>query len=442
VHEFLNGEYYLCPSSAHEIVDSLVTLRDKRRDDLYRLILTTLNTVLISIANDERYGPAVLYSDKRPFGKDSESCSVWVISLQCVLQEAICNQYQKDGRPSILSLMEPSLMHIPFPFSIELLKDAIKYFEYPYGLAVDINDVTFPRCDCIDDSGIPNFHMKCIKPAIIIAKHLYTEEEVVRRNSEYEESMTVFGRVEYDVDVWLEIQEGKKLLNAQVSVFKNHWRLNRSLNDELISDDKRMFNRLTAKVALLCEQMTKFETGEAFSKPMFKTMEEAQNILAKENESLSVLHQRLERLKELDERLQGLLYLSNSKIKELAVVHLKQKYCYIEYYEVLLLKYRRIASTGKLDRPWDGEDGAEYLSWWRMHVHDAEEVIVVEDEVGGSKLTSGGRRREVKEVQDGSDDMLLELLPEFNWEGCEEVDGRYKFALYDTFKASKGLPPN
>jgi hypothetical protein len=45
VHEFLNGEYYQCPATNKEIVDSITELRDRRETEMYMQILETFGQV-------------------------------------------------------------------------------------------------------------------------------------------------------------------------------------------------------------------------------------------------------------------------------------------------------------------------------------------------------------------------------------------------------------
>ena len=42
IHEFLNGEYFRCPSSSKEVVDRIVKLRDNRENEMYLGILNGL----------------------------------------------------------------------------------------------------------------------------------------------------------------------------------------------------------------------------------------------------------------------------------------------------------------------------------------------------------------------------------------------------------------
>ena len=149
-----------CSSSAEEIVARLVSLRARRRTDLYRLILNTLLAVAhtASTTHADSYGPAVITTDRRPFDPDGELCAVLVISMQCVLHAAPPNQYQPRGRASLLSRMAPALQHIPFEFTPALLQEALVGLDYPYGVGVDVVQALFPLCDCVAEDGAATFH--------------------------------------------------------------------------------------------------------------------------------------------------------------------------------------------------------------------------------------------------------------------------------------------
>jgi hypothetical protein len=89
VHEYINGEFYNCPSSAREIADRVYELRDFRERETYLTILKTFFSV-IGMANKDRsgaYGPAVLTRVQRPWGRNGESVDCWALSLHCLLRD-------------------------------------------------------------------------------------------------------------------------------------------------------------------------------------------------------------------------------------------------------------------------------------------------------------------------------------------------------------------
>lgn len=334
--------------------------------------------------------------------------------------------------------MEPALRHIPFPFDAELFKDAVKYFDYVYGIAVDITEVTFPDCDCTDDTGNPTYHVTCKKPAVVIVKHLYTEEEMYRREADANEVMDRFARLEEEIDVWLEINEGKAALNNQLEAYRAHWKDNLSINDELLHTYRQELKESRQRVDLLQEQMAKFEVGIAYARPLFKTEEEARDLLAVENDKIRVLNLKIEKLAEIGEQLRSYTRLKISELKQLAIEQLKKKYCYLEYQERILERQRRYALRNKLSRPWDGLDGADYNTWWRCHALDSTIDGAVEDSsLRDESMSEVGRRRQITEKVVGEDTVQLTLEAEYNWDGCEEIGMNFNLSLYDDYLSNR-----
>ena len=263
-----------------EIVAKINDVRSLRKDELYRLILNTLLDILSDRDIRVIYSDAVLFPDRYPFGKDGEYCGVWVICQRALFQNAAPNIYLKNiNRESILSLMQEKLKTSPFPLTEELFLEAVENMSYPNGIAVDTCIAKFPRCECVSSStNLPDFHSICSKPAVVVVRHLYTNEEALRRERELEEIRQTFARVEDEIEIWLQILEGISGLKDALEVYRSHWELNLSLNEELMAKDKLKLHRIELKMVLLDQQLQLFREGKPFKKPLFKT-EEAANQL-------------------------------------------------------------------------------------------------------------------------------------------------------------------
>ena len=74
VDEYINGNYFRCPSSGYEITSKLVELREDRENELYLVILRTFNIVVTSLKKDKRFGKAVFARTTRPWGRKGEEC--------------------------------------------------------------------------------------------------------------------------------------------------------------------------------------------------------------------------------------------------------------------------------------------------------------------------------------------------------------------------------
>lgn len=177
-NEFINGEYYLCPATAQEIVERIVTLRESRETEIYLTIIYTFLSVLKDIERNQKqlFTSANFITVHRPWGRNGESVACYAVSLAALLRESQPNVFYPNGRPSVFNLVAEKLPPLSFPFTVDLLKDSIRLYISPYGAIADTENVTFANCDCIDDvRGKPKRHEPCPKSAVIIAKSVYVE---------------------------------------------------------------------------------------------------------------------------------------------------------------------------------------------------------------------------------------------------------------------------
>jgi hypothetical protein len=106
---------------------------------------------------------------------------------------------------------------MPFPFTIDLLKDSLRIYQSPYGQVADTEQVKSPICDCIDDVRFkPLRHPKCNKACVVICKTIYVDEEAERRNVEEEEFLMRFEEINGEIRLWILTQEGKELLVKEI----------------------------------------------------------------------------------------------------------------------------------------------------------------------------------------------------------------------------------
>merc|ERR1711991_832194 len=239
VDEYLNGEYYKCPSSGFEIVDNLANLLQKREDDLYSAILTTMQNVLVRLTKDKdtskMFGKAVYQTTERPWGrKGSANESCHVIALQAVREDAPPSRHHPEGRKSVYKYIEEDLPPMPFPFDEALLKDAVSLFESPFGQVAEIEEITFEKCDCLNPkTGRPAMHKPCTKPAIVLLKTIYTQEEIERREEEEQLYMDEFEEVDAMIRIWLQSEEGKRLTQKTMKIRRKNLQEEMQLREEL-----------------------------------------------------------------------------------------------------------------------------------------------------------------------------------------------------------------
>jgi len=97
----------------------------------------------------------------------------------------------------LVPLVHNNLPPIAFPFTADLLKDAMRLFQSPFGQIADTENISFPTCDCIDEKrNKPKRHNPCMKVSVVIVKSVYIEEEAKRREVEEEEMIERFKAIE------------------------------------------------------------------------------------------------------------------------------------------------------------------------------------------------------------------------------------------------------
>lgn len=439
VHEYVNGEFFRCPASGEEIVEAITKLRDFREDELYLAILNTMLDLLVKITEDKElsklYSDAVITTVERSWGRGGEKVKAWAVSLSCLLTEAPSNFFQRNGRPSLYSMIEEALPEMAVPFTVDLLKDALRIYVSPYGQVADTCEVTFKNCDCIDDvRHRPLRHSPCDKAAVVLSKSIYSAEEAVRRDREEDIFMQIFEDVEEDVRMWLITKEGKKETEKQIKVRMARLKEELSLKEDLYLADKQRLNMQKAELNGVLAKKELFDKGESELSHGFKTEVDALQAVEAEQLKLSKLEKRLQILDASQQALTATLSVSHEDAIVVVSDDLVQKYCFLEY-EIALRKFRKYAAKRGLRRPWDGEDGVDYRIWYdRMGPSILVRQRMGQDLDEEDDIENIQRSERPEEEVDGEG----ELKPEYDWFGCEKME-MYTFDLYTRYASSHSV---
>jgi len=433
--EYLNGEYYKCPCSGPELVQSLADLRDFRETELYLLVLHTFLDILqkISKEKEKRFKKAVLFTTTRPWGRKGEQVNCWAISLTALLKDTPPNPYQKNGRPSIIEMVQRSLPEMAFPFTADLLKDALRLYQSPYGQVADTEQVTFPSCDCIDEKrNKPKKHNPCKKAAVVLAKSIYIQEEADRREIEENEYLMRWEELESDIKIWLETEQGKKELDKEFNRRKAGIEEECNIRQELVNIEQQKETTASEKIDQLQIRKVAFEVGEAYEKHGFTDITEAIKAI-KEQE---IIRENAEKRKQkLSKDLKP--YLAQRNItkaarKKIAIEDLMQKYCVLCHKDTVK-HFRFYAAERGVKRHWDGPDGKHYKEWFRKFAtagkpSDTELAALLDEAMEEYNKHKADEKR--MQLQNGVD------LPDYDWKGCEEMSN-FDLPLYLRYKNSK-----
>lgn len=360
VDSYINGEMYKCVANGQEIVNVLTKLRDYRETELYLNVLNALLSVLSEFSRDDRFGRAVLTTDRRPWGRDGETVNCWVISLHALLRDTPRNRFQPEGRPSVLSVMGEYVTNTTFPFTIDLLKDSLRLYSSPYGQIADTELVTFEACDCIDEKRRkPLFHVPCEKSAVVVVKTIFSEEEAERRALEEKELTMRFETIDTDIRLWISTTEGKKELKKEIKRRKTAWSQDIRLRSEVYKAELGKANLIVEEIEDIKKRKIMFLDGLEFEDHELNSVEEADRMIKEQEISLEKQKKRNEKLFESRQKVISLRSLDDAAMRRLAGDDIVQKYCF-QCYQVLLKDFRKYAIKNKLRRPWDGDDGADF----------------------------------------------------------------------------------
>ena len=418
VDELLNGEYFKCPSSARELVDAVVQLRAFREDEIYLNVLHTFLKVVGKIASekDRRFMETHITTSQRPWGINRELCNVWVISLQSILRNVSPNIAVANGRPSLFSMIQKVLPPMAFPFTVDLLKDSLRLYQSAYGQVADTEEFEFTSCDCVDEArNKPKRHNPCLKAAVVLVKCIYLKEEAEMRAAEEEEYFHHFEDLYEEMQIWIETEEGKKMLDMEITKRKTKLKEEIAIRNEMLQGQQVKMKKAQQEVKKVIIRRTAYEEGEPFSTHNFHSLAEAvkeQNIA--EGNAL-LIRERIDALSTTIRSLTDTLNLDYRQHSKLSVDDLMKKYLFRRY-KADLTKYRRQALEKGLSRHWDGEDGKDFLDWCRLHSLTAREKSLQEI---------------LAEEQKAKEDEGEVLGPEYDWDETERM------AKYDNYLVEK-----
>jgi hypothetical protein len=449
VDEYLNGEYFTCPSTAEEIVASVTKLRETRETEIYLAVLnTTLSTLQkLYASKDPRYPSSCITTEKRPWGRRNELVNVWVVSLLSLLRECTPNPFHSQGRPSIFSLIEAALPPLAFPFTVDLLKDSIRLYESPYGQIAETEQVTFPSCDCVDEvRKKPKRHNPCTKAAVVIVKSLYVPEEADRREIEEDEFLERFRVIEDDIRIWLQTEEGTFSQEKEIKRRKMALKEEIMIREEMCVSQQLKLKKANDVLNSINKRKLQFEAAEPYESHGFRTAAEVAKATNEATEEINKLTGRITVLGDQVKNLKDDLNLDfNTYIKKTSD-DIVQKYCALAH-KKHVSKHRFYALKNKLKRHWDGEDGADYAEWLKDHSYagntsEVDEMMRELDRSGGLGTPRGTLQRQDStnsvrsNATNASGKNAGELAPEYVFAETDDMS-KYQLYIYTRYRTER-----
>ena len=447
VDEYVNGDYFRCPSSGVEIVEKLTHLRERRENDLYLEILRAMTRVKKNIAKDRRFGKAVVWRTTRPWGRNGEEAACTVFSLHALLNEAPENIYQKEGRPSLYSLIEEELPEMPFPFSVDMLKDALRLYASPYGVVAETEEFTFDKCDCINEkTKRPTRHNPCRKPAVVFLNTIYTDDEADRREEEEDDYVSRFEFIDESVRRYLNSEVGRKALKKECKFRRKQLKEEISLREEMKMIELTRREKTKRDFKKVSKRVEQFEEGIEYDVHEISDKAHAQKLLDDADKLVQRADARFNLLNGTLENALARRDMDDQQWRMATVEDMIIKYCYLEFADVIK-RYRKICIANGWNRPWDGIDGSDFEKWKnRLGTTDLgidgltnEEALAKleqEDEDAKYEAEKEAELERLRAAEYEGKPLVDDDAPEFDWLGTDKME-QYECFAYKKFKTKR-----
>lgn len=446
VDRFVNGPFYSYSASAEEMASKLCLLRDEREAYIYMLILNALVDAIETVREDIRFGAAVLTVTKRKWGRSKDFCRCLAVSEESIFVDTPPNSVHKEGRPALFGYIQNLVPALPFTFTPEMLRNAIQFFEGPYGQVAAIEQYTFKECDCVDKNLRQLDHNPCMKTAVVITRKIFTRDEASRR--EVEESLTLekFEEIDLSINLWSKSRHGSDCISDLVLERRKRLLQDIALRSEVLATEELKLSRCKSEMEKLQRRKQLFEQGMPFEVHLIKGATEAIKLTIIADNKIQNQNNRIMVLKETLQELRTKKQLDDDDMKSIACDELVQKYCCLAETE-LLKKNRLDAMTKQLRRPWDGVDGEAFETWVSTvgkglvakaddDADDHLKALVEAMQKSHGDLVSVYETESVASNPNPDDPHLHAITElEFDWEGCENME-QYTSPMWSIYRAT------
>ena len=438
IDTYLNADIYLCKWSGEEILQNLGDLRYKRGRETYHclinIMLRCLKRLTNSLTKNKWYEGDEVLSElvTRPWGEEGADTKCFQFTARVLLDGA-------HGKRSLLSLVTgrmPQLsgndidgyilvrddIHEGFmgrkineknhlDIEIPLILEALQGFVGPYGQCSAVEPMQ-TECRCLNphESVEDEKAKHLVQEAAVIQKVVVTDEEAKRKKRE-EYDIKVFGMlIEKKTEDTLKGKVGLKTIRTKMKQLKEETK------DQLIDtkDDLKLAQNKSNKANVDLENMRKRkhiygENPSAVDQHGFTSLRQAEQAVAKlekvQLENLTAL--------ELVENKESFL----KKRKKLSAKKWREEAKKTILDEKREEEKRRIIKDNRIEamkmglrRPWDGENGEDFIRWVAARKGGEEGVVSAGEETESSTdddiAGEGGSDGDSDGSSDSSDDSI------------------------------------
>lgn len=406
VDQYINGKFYLYTTTAEKLVDDLIALRRKRQNQFfYHICQATINFFWNCYhyhQDDSWNGIQYRYDIQRPWGKDDELCSCFAFPIEFLNRDKDKNQEEESH-----SLLYKWILHeisstdaldssVVALLNQEVVVNALVTFKAPRMIA-RVEDINYSSNN--NDEILEQHSVELKQKSIVICKMIYTKEESKRRQEEKDHMFDYFKKMEKQIDEYFSpLSPSNRGFLRQLD---HEIKTNMIKNKKKLSDKKeevkllQRIQMIPAQEELLVAQRRKkdFEDGDKpFLYHRVKSQEEIDSIVKEKQDKLDDAKQRNEILNNQLESIQAVIKSHDRKKTEQERIDtLKKKYCFYIYDKVSqflsccssshfvlmilllfnighflhkIITYGRVwAHYNNLRRPWDGQDGIEFIQF-------------------------------------------------------------------------------
>ena len=256
---------------------------------------------------------------------------------------------------------------------------------------------------------------------------VYTEEEAQRRANEDDDMYVMFDEMSEDIQIYLSSDEGQKELELEVRRREETLLEDIELRDDIKTGEILKMRQARGIVADVERRKKAFEDNEEFASHGFHEISEPIALINEQEEVIKKVQLRIDALDDQIRAIEKDKNRSWNHKKSVAASDITRKYCVMKYRRIVK-RFRIYACVKELRRPWDGEDGAEYIQWKRKLGAkyapgsielDSLEKLIEEDEAAYEKEK---RENDELAIQQGRKVM------EFDWEGASRRYGEIRLS--------------
>lgn len=327
-----------------QIVNDIAHLRNQRLKETEKQIL---DHIIIELKS---FQGGIFRNDiEKKFGLFGNKVKCYAIPLKEIVLSV-------NNPSSIFQKVKDSLQRLDslFSFDNSMLKDALN-FKSPFGLVASIENVTY-QCEK-DERTLQS---------LVIAQHIYSEEEAARKEQEEQLLFFHFEKMECRVDDWASTKYGIRSTNAEISQ-----RIKKIT--KVFSEAKRDLRRFRCesedKVKIMERRLADYNQNQPYDFHFIANEDAAEKL------RVALQKTKMENCKNIEEMekrffdAKARMEQDNRRIniRNQAIADMKAKCC-CHVFKKVYSNGRAYALSNNLQRPWDSEFNRNHQQMERSYL--------------------------------------------------------------------------